>query len=284
MKRIDGHGATPDNRFTEGDPQAGVPATTVTADWLNHVQEELANLLESLGVALDPEKKDQVATLIGADPGRIPLVGALGAGFRNLIVLRPGMDGAQLPEGVTKIGETEYEWVVPEKTTRCFAEVIGGGGAGSADQHDVDDRSSPGGGAGGYVSGFRALTPGEKIPIVVGHGGKGVVKERGDDGEDSSFAGQMVADGGARGMTVSAGGGGDASGGDLNIPGGGGGPGGAVSGGAGGSNPRGFGGRGSNPGADGGSGFGGGGAGIGVSGDETHPGGDGADGGVLIWY
>ncbi|MTI13373.1 hypothetical protein [Sansalvadorimonas verongulae] len=45
MHRIDGEGATNDNRFTSGNPQSGVPATVITADWLNAVQEEIVNVI-----------------------------------------------------------------------------------------------------------------------------------------------------------------------------------------------------------------------------------------------
>lgn len=48
MHRIDGPGATPDYKFTEGDPASATPATTVTDDWLNAVQEEI------IGVISDP--------------------------------------------------------------------------------------------------------------------------------------------------------------------------------------------------------------------------------------
>ena len=41
MHRIDTSTATPDNKFTEGDPAVPVAATTVSAAWLNAVQEEL---------------------------------------------------------------------------------------------------------------------------------------------------------------------------------------------------------------------------------------------------
>lgn len=53
MQRIDGPGATPDNLFTEGDPALGVDATTVTANWLNGVQEELIHILEEAGLTPD---------------------------------------------------------------------------------------------------------------------------------------------------------------------------------------------------------------------------------------
>ena len=53
MERITGPGATPDNLFTEGNPSLGIDATTVTANWLNGVQEELIHILEEGGVLPD---------------------------------------------------------------------------------------------------------------------------------------------------------------------------------------------------------------------------------------
>ena len=53
MFRIDSEGATIDNKFTEGDPGLGVPATVVSADWLNDtVQEELCTFVELMDIAL----------------------------------------------------------------------------------------------------------------------------------------------------------------------------------------------------------------------------------------
>lgn len=49
MHRIDGTGATVDGMFTEGNPAEGVPATTVTAAWLNDQQESLCNIVEEAG-------------------------------------------------------------------------------------------------------------------------------------------------------------------------------------------------------------------------------------------
>ena len=50
MFKIDSPGATVANLFTEGNPALGVPATEVSADWLNDtVQEELVNVVENLG-------------------------------------------------------------------------------------------------------------------------------------------------------------------------------------------------------------------------------------------
>lgn len=51
MHRIDGPGATVDNKFTDGDPVGGVQATLVTDDWLNDMQEEVMSVLTAAAVA-----------------------------------------------------------------------------------------------------------------------------------------------------------------------------------------------------------------------------------------
>ena len=50
MHRIDGPGATVDNKFTDGDPVGGVQATLVTDDWLNDMQEEVMSVLAAAGI------------------------------------------------------------------------------------------------------------------------------------------------------------------------------------------------------------------------------------------
>lgn len=61
MHKIDAPSATVDNEFTEGSPSGGVPATTVSADWLNDVQEELISILSAAGIT--PIKGDQKQVL-----------------------------------------------------------------------------------------------------------------------------------------------------------------------------------------------------------------------------
>lgn len=87
MHRIDGPGATVDSKFTEGDPAAATPATTVTDDWLNAVQEEIAAVIESTGTALDKAANGQLLAAItskisAAIPTNVPQ-GVRGA-FSNL--------------------------------------------------------------------------------------------------------------------------------------------------------------------------------------------------------
>jgi hypothetical protein len=66
MHRIDGPGATVDNKFTEGNPGTGTPATNVTADWATAIQEEIANVIEQTGVALNKAVNTQLYTAIQA--------------------------------------------------------------------------------------------------------------------------------------------------------------------------------------------------------------------------
>ncbi|SFW54325.1 hypothetical protein SAMN03159376_02091 [Pseudomonas sp. NFACC09-4] len=64
MHRIDGPGATVDNKFTEGDPVSAVPATEVTGDWLNAVQEEIAAVIVSAGLTLNKANNAQLLAAI----------------------------------------------------------------------------------------------------------------------------------------------------------------------------------------------------------------------------
>lgn len=66
MHRIDGPGATNDNKFTAGNPTTGTPATVVTADWMNSVQEEMANVIEGAGIILNKAANNQLAAAISA--------------------------------------------------------------------------------------------------------------------------------------------------------------------------------------------------------------------------
>lgn len=66
MHRIDGPGATVDNKFTEGNPATAVPATDVTGDWLNDVQEELLSVLVAAGIAPVKGTQNQILLALRA--------------------------------------------------------------------------------------------------------------------------------------------------------------------------------------------------------------------------
>jgi hypothetical protein len=76
MFRIDGATAAPSlptpaaagtpGYFTEGNPTAGTPATNVTGDWLNMMQEELMSLLTAAGLTPSKTTFTQVRDAIKA--------------------------------------------------------------------------------------------------------------------------------------------------------------------------------------------------------------------------
>ena len=66
MHRIDHETATSDNKFTEGNPTVPIPATVVTDDWLNAVQEEIAGAIEASGQTLDKSNNNQLAAAFGS--------------------------------------------------------------------------------------------------------------------------------------------------------------------------------------------------------------------------
>jgi len=70
MHRIDAPGFAVGNLFTEGNPTLGIPATEVSDDWLNDVQEELTTVIEGQGIALVKGTQDQLQaallSMIGA--------------------------------------------------------------------------------------------------------------------------------------------------------------------------------------------------------------------------
>ena len=50
--------------FSDNADLSGQDATYLTPDWLNHIQEELANVLEKNGVALDLNNREQLFSLL----------------------------------------------------------------------------------------------------------------------------------------------------------------------------------------------------------------------------
>lgn len=64
MHRIDVSSATPDHQFTEGSPTAGVPATQVSASWMNDVQEELVSVLAAASITPVKGTQDQLLAAI----------------------------------------------------------------------------------------------------------------------------------------------------------------------------------------------------------------------------
>lgn len=106
MHRIDGDGATPGNLFTEGNPATSTPATVVTDDWLNAVQEEVCNFIEGQGITLLTSGTDTYDQL---DAALKKLIRLGGETFTATIANNTG------PADVGGAGELEWD----ESTTKA---------------------------------------------------------------------------------------------------------------------------------------------------------------------
>lgn len=76
MHKIDAPGATVDNLFTEGNPSLSIPATEVSDDWLNDVQEEIVNVIEGQGITLVKGTQTQLQSAL------LSMIGAGGTQYK----------------------------------------------------------------------------------------------------------------------------------------------------------------------------------------------------------
>ena len=117
MHRIDTSTATPDHKFTEGDPAIPVAATTVSAEWLNAVQEELVAVITGAGLGLKKSDNGQLWQAISqlitdakpglatkANPGLVQVGGGLDVtakGLLSVLTATPAQNGIMRPDGTT---------------------------------------------------------------------------------------------------------------------------------------------------------------------------------------
>lgn len=171
MHRIDGPGATVDNKFTDGDPVGGVPATLVTDDWLNDVQENLMAVIVAAGVT---PTKGRAEDLLDAVKGRL---------IKSSLITASGL------------------FTPDPRSTLFFIEwVAGGGGSGVLSAAGAGQTGCVGGAASGsYGCGwFTAAQIGASQPVTVGLGGAGgnVSLGNGQQGGATSMGSLFTAPGG----------------------------------------------------------------------------------------
>lgn len=100
-----------------------------------------------------------------------------------------------------------FTFVVPRNVNTVRVQIWGGGGGGGAG----NGHYATGGGGGGFAMADVSVVPGQQIPIVVGAGGKGAIKNGkpcgqnsglGERGGDSKFGTAVMAQGGAAGHST----------------------------------------------------------------------------------
>lgn len=90
MKRIDSVNARPDVNgtgkagFHDNTDLPGQDATYLKPDWLNAIQEELCNILEKNGIALDPDSKQQLYELLATNEDLLALAQAMEERFERV--------------------------------------------------------------------------------------------------------------------------------------------------------------------------------------------------------
>ena len=145
MHRIDGPGATVDNKFTDGDPVGGVQATVVTDDWLNDMQEESISILAAAGIA--PVKGTQNQILQAIRKLGIGVVGALRNG-RMSVTTASALATFTADEVVVKSGLGSSAWLIPSFSKSINLATTGVGG--------MDTGTAP---ASGFVSIYVIYNP-----------------------------------------------------------------------------------------------------------------------------
>ena len=111
MKRIDTVNARPNvngvgkTGFHDNADISGQDATYISPEWLNHIQEELCNLLEKNGIALNSLKKDQLYDLLAAHTD----IEVLAAEVENKLNLKFDKAGGTITDDVTIERDLEVE-------------------------------------------------------------------------------------------------------------------------------------------------------------------------------
>lgn len=135
MHRIDGPGATADNRFTLGNSGAGIDATDVTADIMNAIQEEICAVIEASGVVLSKPTNTQLLEAIrrlsmSTGDVKFTIKTAADPGW---VMCNDGTIGSAASGATTRAhADTEalytLLWAIPD----AYAPVTGGRGASAA--------------------------------------------------------------------------------------------------------------------------------------------------------
>ena len=163
--------------FRDRNTVAGLPGTEVTAMFMNGVQEEILNVVESFG--FEPEAADLSQLLKCFE----------------IILFGHGAVALSAPGSGS--------WVVPEDVYLLMVETYGAAGGGAC---IADYWTAMGGSGGGYSLGFIEVNPGQSIPWVVGAGGAagtlGDTAGSGAAGGTTSFGGVLGATGGDGGSAV----------------------------------------------------------------------------------
>lgn len=178
--------ATADGKYTDGSVAGGIAATRLRAAAFNAIQEELANIVESAGMTLDPDDVTQVlAALKNQFLSRVnPFAdikadgaAAVAAALSNLGL---GDDNGYVGRKIAEQWITSSKLLTLNPRTEYFKVVItgaGGGAGGAFNGGGSNDNFSGGGGAAGGtgIKWFRVADV-TNWAVVIGSGGTEATK------------------------------------------------------------------------------------------------------------
>ncbi len=202
--------ATQDGKYTDGSVAGGIAATRLRAAAFNAMQEELAHIVESAGLALDINDMTQVLkaiqklTLSRANP--FADIKSDGAAAISTALTNLGLgDGTGRLIAVYRI-EASRKIKLPPGTKFVVADLIGAGGGGGSNSTTVQPgyaSAAQGGNSGSRVVAKFNGYAGQEIDVTIGAGGTGglATPATGADGTTggSTIIGSGIAATGGRG-------------------------------------------------------------------------------------
>lgn len=202
--------ATQDGKYTDGSVAGGIAATRLRAAAFNAMQEELAHIVESAGLALDINDMTQVLkaiqklTLSRANP--FADIKSDGAAAISTALTNLGLGDASGYVGRLLNVQVFYNSGIYNPTPgtkKVIVEMVGGGGGSAGSRAAASGNISVGGagGAGSYAKGqFTQNFSG--VQITVGTKGAGGTSSGpyASDGGTSSFGSLITAAGGSAGQ------------------------------------------------------------------------------------
>lgn len=208
--------ATQDGKYTDGSVAGGIAATRLRAAAFNAMQEELAHIVESAGLALDINDMTQVLkaiqklTLSRANPFadiKSDGAAAISTALTNLRLSdSAGFVGRLI--GPPKIFTSSGTYTPTPGTKKILIEVQGAGGGGGGAGSTSATRYSAGGNGtgGGYAMSLLDVAADNitSVPVTVGAGGLGGngAPTGGNAGGASKFGSFITAGGGNGSLTA----------------------------------------------------------------------------------
>lgn len=201
--------ATQDGKYTDGSVAGGIAATRLRAAAFNAMQEELAHIVESAGLALDINDMTQVLkaiqklTLSRANPFadiKSDGAAAISTALTNLGLGEARFSGRLLNTNIFK-SSGKYIPTPGTKKIRVIASGGGGGGGGVPETTENQQATAGAGLSGAFIEAFFEVDNDFEVNVIIGAAGKGggAGRNSGSEGGTTYFGSLITAPGGTGG-------------------------------------------------------------------------------------